>query len=375
MSVDRSALATAMFVRLGEAVNRTFVLPLLVFYPTSRCNSRCLSCDWWKHSGEDDLTVDEIGRVAAALPSLGTRVVAFSGGEPLLRPDVFEAAAMFRARGMTLQLLTSGVLLERSAERVAEHFSRVFVSLDAATDALYEDVRGINALATVGRGIARLRRVAPSVPVMARATLHRANFRELPRLIEHAKAIGLDGISFLAADVSSGAFGRGQFPSRGVSPSVASGFSRTSGPPKGGHPVDGETASLALTLDEVAEFKAIVERTFALYEADFESGFVAESPAKLRRLPQYYAALAGDGPFPPVRCNAPWVSVVVEADGAVRPCFFHPAVGNIRRTPLADLVRRDLRAFRSTLDMDSDPTCGRCVCSLNAGWRRTPWTS
>ena len=351
MSRERSALATAMFVRLGEAVNRTFVLPLLVFYPTSRCNSRCLSCDWWKHSGEDDLTVDEIGRVAAALPSLGTRVVAFSGGEPLLRPDVFEAAAMFRARGMTLQLLTSGVLLERSADRVAEHFSRVFVSLDAATDALYEDVRGINALATVGRGIARLRRVAPSVPVMARATLHRANFRELPRLIEHAKAIGLDGISFLAADVSSSAFGRGLSPS--LSP----------------------TPSLALTLDEVAEFKSIVERTVALYEPDFESGFVAESPAKLRRLPQYYAALAGDGPFPPVRCNAPWVSVVLEADGTVRPCFFHPAVGNIRRTPLADLVRRDLRAFRSSLHMDSDPTCGRCVCSLNAGWRRTPWMS
>jgi Fe-coproporphyrin III synthase len=374
MSVERSALATAMFVRLGEAVNRTFVLPLLVFYPTSRCNSRCLSCDWWKHSGEDDLTVDEIGRVAAALPSLGTRVVAFSGGEPLVRPDVFEAASMFRARGMTLQLLTSGVLLERSAERVAEHFSRVFVSLDAATDALYEDVRGINALATVGRGIARLRRVAPSVPVMARATLHRANFRELPRLIDHAKAIGLDGISFLAADVSSGAFGRGPTRVEGIARGELV-EPRARARPSTGSGRAVLASSLALTLDEVAEFKAIVERTFALYEADFESGFVAESPAKLRRLPQYYAALAGAGPFPPVRCNAPWVSVVLEADGAVRPCFFHPAVGNIRRTPLADLVRRDLRAFRSTLDMDSDPTCGRCVCSLNAGWRRTPWTS
>jgi len=371
MSLDRSALATAMFVRLGAAVNRTFVLPLLIFYPTSRCNSRCRSCDWWRHSGEDDLTSTEIGRVAEALPSLGTRVVAFSGGEPLLRPDVFEAASMFRARGMTLQLLTSGVLLERSAERVAEHFSRVFVSLDAASDALYEEVRGINALATVGRGIARLRQLAPDVPVMGRATLHRANFRELPRLIEHGKAIGLDAISFLAADVSSSAFGR----LSGVSPSGASGFSRTSGPPKGGHPVDGETASLALTRAEVAEFRAIVERTIAAYEPDFESGFVAESPAKLRRLPQYYAALAGDAPFPSVRCNAPWVSVVLEADGAVRPCFFHPAVGNIRHTPLADLVTRNLRTFRSTLDVESNPTCGRCVCSLNAGWRRAPWTS
>jgi Fe-coproporphyrin III synthase len=361
MSRERSALATAVFVRLGEAVNRTFVLPLLIFYPTSRCNSRCISCDWWQHSGEDDLTVEEIGSLAATLPSLGTRVVAFSGGEPLLRPDVFEAASMFRARGMTLQLLTSGVLLERSADRVAEHFSRVFVSLDAATDALYEEVRGINALAMVSRGIARLRARAPRLPVTARATLHRANFRELPRLIEHAKAIGLDGISFLAADVSSSAFGRS--PAEGIArPSTGAG--RAVGTP-----------SLALTPDEVAEFRAIVERTVAIYESDFESGFVAESPAKLRRLPQYYAALGGDGPFPPVRCNAPWVSVVLEADGAVRPCFFHPAVGNIRRTPLADLVTRNLRAFRSTLDMASDPTCSRCVCSLNAGWKRTPWTS
>ncbi len=111
------------------------------------------------------------------------------------------------------------------------------------------------------------------------------------------------------------------------------------------------------------------------YEGDFASGFVAESPAKLRRLPQYYAALGGDGPFPPVACNAPWVSVVLEANGSVRPCFFHPPVGNIRRAPLADLVTRNLRTFRASLDMDSDPTCARCVCSLNAGWRNSPWAS
>ena len=79
--------------------NRTFVLPLLIFYPTSRCNSRCVSCDWWKQSGADDLTLDEIARLAAALPALGTRMVVFSGGEPLLRPEVFDAAQLFRERG------------------------------------------------------------------------------------------------------------------------------------------------------------------------------------------------------------------------------------------------------------------------------------
>ena len=362
MRLERSAVATAMFVRLGAAVNRTLVLPLLIFYPTSRCNSRCVSCDWWKHTGEDDLTLEEIDAVAAALPALGTRVVAFSGGEPLVRPEVFDAAAMFRSRGLSLHLLTSGVLLERCADRVVHHFSRVFVSLDAATEERYEDIRGVNALDAVGRGVTRLRRLAPRVPVTARATLHRANFRELPRLIEHAKSLGVDGISFLAADLSSTAFGRKQ------SGSAASLRSGTSAPRAGAN-----APSLALNRDEVAEFTVLVERTLAVYRADFESGFVAESAAKLRRLPQYYAALGGDGPFPPVRCNAPWVSVVLEADGAVRPCFFHPAVGNIRDTPLADLVTRNLRTFRATLNVHSDPTCARCVCTLNAGLKNAPW--
>src|SRR5471032_2094866 len=207
-----STLATATLVRLGQATNRTFVLPLLVFYPTGRCNSRCLSCDWWKQSGADDLTLAEIADIADALPALGTRIVAFSGGEPLLRPEVFDAAALFRARGMTLHLLTSGVLVERFAERVARSFAKVCISLDATSGPLYERIRGVDALATVGRGIARLRSIAPEIPVTARATLHRENFRELPRLIDYAKTLGLDGISFLPADVSSRAFGRDRLP-------------------------------------------------------------------------------------------------------------------------------------------------------------------
>src|SRR5207244_9364760 len=134
----------------------TFVLPMLLFYPTSQCNSRCVSCDWWKQSGAGDMTIDEIAVVARTLPSLGTRLVAFSGGEPLLRPDVFVAADLFKSRGVELHLLTSGVLLERSADSVAGYFSRVTVSLDATTEELYHAIRGIHALGIVGRGLQRL---------------------------------------------------------------------------------------------------------------------------------------------------------------------------------------------------------------------------
>jgi Fe-coproporphyrin III synthase len=270
----------------------------------------------------------------------------FSGGEPLLRPEVFEAARLFRQHGVTLHLLTSGVLLDRSAEEVAGHFARVVISLDGATEASYQAVRGVAALTIVERGVARLRRLAPQIAISGRATLHRRNFRELPNLIEHAKAMPLDQISFLAADVSSRAFGRLH--------TVAA---------------DG----LALGCREIDEFERLVEATIARYPDEFDSGFVAESRDKLRRLPRYYAALAGLAPFPPVACNAPWMSVVVEADGAVRPCFFHDAIGNIREEPLSAIVRRQLPAFRETFDMGRNPICARCVCAMRANWRSAPW--
>jgi MoaA/NifB/PqqE/SkfB family radical SAM enzyme len=338
--------STSVLVRLGEWTNRTFVLPVVVFFPTSRCNSRCVSCDWWKCSGAGDLTLKEIEAVANALPSLGTRVVLFSGGEPLLRPEVFDAAAMFRENGIGLHLHTSGVLLDRTAADVARVFSRVIVSLDASTEALYQVVRGVAALTAVERGIARLQRLAPGVPITARATLHRWNFRELPHLISHAKAMALDGISFLPADVFSSAFGR-EFPAR--------------------------LDTLALDPDETSEFRELVEETIRSHHDDFTSGFVAESPEKLRRLPQYYAALRGRGQFPAVSCNAPYMSAVIEADGAVRPCFFHQTVGSVRRESLSAIVKRNLPAFRESLTIASNPVCTRCVCSMKTGWRNAPW--
>ena len=139
------------------------------------------------------------------------------------------------------------------------------------------------------------------------------NFRELPRLIDHARAMALDGISFLAADVSSSAFG-----ARGPARSLA---------------------DLALDRGEIAEFAAIVERTIAERADDFESGFIAESPAKLRRLPKYYEALASGRALraarPATRRGCRRSSRRTAPSG---PCFFHEPIGSIRDAPLASIV-------------------------------------
>ena len=69
------------------------------------------------------------------------------------------------------------------------------------------------------------------------------------------------------------------------------------------------------------------------HAADFATRFIAESPAKLRRIRDYFAALLGLGAFPAVRCNAPEFSAVVGADGRVAPCFFIASPALAPRAP------------------------------------------
>jgi MoaA/NifB/PqqE/SkfB family radical SAM enzyme len=348
MSTDLplSTLAANAAIKYNEATHRTLVLPLFIFFPTARCNSRCVSCDWWRSDGAGDLTLDEIRTLAAELPALHTRLVLFSGGEALLRREVFEIADLFRAQGVKLHLLTSGLMLDKYAEQVAARFQQVTISLDAHTAPLYQVIRGVDALGLVERGVARLQRIAPGLPIRARSTLHRYNFAELPRLIDKAHALGLTQISFLSADATSEAFGpRHETSMRG----------------------------LLLNEQEVHTFEDTVEETIRTHAADFQTGFVAESPDKLRRLPRYYAAQLGIEEFPPVACNAPWVSVVVEADGTVRPCFFHAAVGNIREKSLSAILKSEMVAFRRGLDVSQNETCRKCVCTMKVGLRSRVW--
>jgi Fe-coproporphyrin III synthase len=345
-------LRSNLLVKLGRVTSRTHVLPLVLFAPTARCNSKCVSCEWWRADGAGDLTLDEIRRLAAELPAYDTRVVVLTGGEPLLRPDVMDVADAFRAQGTSLDLLTSGLALERLAPGVAGRFREVTVSLDGHTPELYRAIRGVNGLDAVTRGVSELRKLAPHIKLRARSTLHRHNFRYMNDLVGRARAMGFEQISFLAADVTSDAFNH--------RPEL-----RVAGGPT--------SPGLILDRDEVTEFADVVESTIAARGAELAAGQVSPGADGLRRLVAYYRAHLGLGPFPAVECQAPWTSVMIEADGAVRPCFFHPAVGNLRSRPLADLLQSALPTFRRTLDVATNAVCQRCVCTLQVGLRSRLW--
>jgi MoaA/NifB/PqqE/SkfB family radical SAM enzyme len=348
-ALKRSRLVSNALVQLNMRTHLTWALPILLYAPTSRCNSRCVSCDWWRSDGARDLNREEVAALCQELPGLKTKLVVFTGGEPLVRDDVFELADLFRAQGVTLHLLTSGLALERHASAVAERFAEVTISLDGHTPDLYRRVRGVDGLHAVERGVRRLKELRPGLPIRARSTLHQRNFRSLPDLIDKATSIGFDRISFLGADVGSDAFGRS-----------------TPGATPNPH-------SLLLNPAEVDEFEKVIDKALLSHAEAFRGGRVAERGERLRNLARYYRAHQRRGPFPKVHCNAPWASAVVEADGNVRPCFFQPRVGNLREKRLRALLDDEMVRFRQRLDVGRDTTCQRCVCSLHVGMRTRLW--
>jgi MoaA/NifB/PqqE/SkfB family radical SAM enzyme len=320
-----------------------YSLPVAILMPHSSCNCRCVMCDIWKGNANARLLdEDDVGRLLDSLRRLGTRWVVLSGGEALLNPRLFELCRLLRTAGLKITILSTGLLLRRYAQQVVTGVDEVIVSLDGPPDT-HDRIRRVpNAFTRLSEGVQALKALNPHFRVTGRCVIQRLNFTDWPEIVAAAHTIGLDQISFLAADVSSEAFNRPE--------------------------LWGEERREEVRLEpgELPALAAALERLKRDYAADLASGFIAESPAKLERIVAYYRALVGQCDFPPVRCNAPWVSAVVEADGAVRPCFFHPTIGNIRQDELGAIINQpEAVAFRRSLDMDSDPICRKCVCSLN----------
>jgi len=312
-------------------------LPLVTFYLTERCNSRCVTCDYWRH-GKADATLESVLRVLPDLRRLGTRVALLSGGEPLMNPEWQPIARSLGDAGLEVWLLTAGLALAKHAAAAATLCDSITVSLDGSNASTYLAIRGLDAFDKVCDGIRAV--VARGARVNLRVTLQRANYVELPQFVRLARELGVAQISFLAVDVGN-----------------AHAFART-GP--------GEFP-LALDGADLPQLVQLIDALEREYSLEFHERFIAESPAKLRRIHQYFAALAGLDEFPAVRCNAPEFSAVIDATGRVAPCFFIPGPGMRTHDGLAAALEHpQMHGLRAAIRAGARQECQRCVCSM---WR------
>ncbi len=272
-----------------------------------------------------------------------------SGGEALLNPQFFRFCELLKKENLHITLLSTGLSLERYAGQVTEWVDDVIVSLDG-DEKMHNAIRNIpDAFDKLKRGIEAVRRYDPDYRITARSVIHKLNFANWPGIIDAALDLELNQLSFLPADLTSHAFNR----------------------PTAWEPE--RQSEIALNEQELPALLAIIEYITTEYASLFNNGFIAESMEKIRNIHAYYAATLGLGSFPDKKCNAPWVSTVVEADGTVRPCFFHNAIGNIKDNDLLSVLNGDNACrFRKGLNVQVNETCKKCVCYLNLPPHRAP---
>ncbi len=329
-------------LRRNQHTHRIHSLPVLVLMPHSSCNCACVMCDIWKaNRDKTEITIEQLQPHLEAIGRLRVRNVVLSGGEALLHSNLWTLCRALNQMDIHIQLLSTGLLLRRDAAQVVRHCGETIVSLDGSPS-VHDAIRRIpKAFERLSQGVAALKAEQPGYRVTARCVLQKRNCFDLPGILAAARALGVDQISFLPVDVSSQAFNR----------------------PGGWDPAQADTVSLSTS--QAAEFPHRLDDFLREHAADFRSGFVAESPEKMRRIADYFQArVQGRLPQAP-RCNAPWVSSVIESDGTLRPCFFHPPFGNIREDSLEGLLNSPQAVrFRSRLKVEENPICRRCVCSL-----------
>jgi heme b synthase len=168
-------------------------LRLLAWEVTRRCNLACLHCRAAAGSGPypGELNTEEGLKLLDDLATMGPVVVILTGGEPLLREDIFELAAYGNDRGHRMVMAVNGTLVTPGiAARLKDAgIQRLSISIDGATAESHDRLRAVpGAYAGALAGIAACKEVG--MPFQINTTVTRANRNELADI--HALALKLE---------------------------------------------------------------------------------------------------------------------------------------------------------------------------------------
>lgn len=321
-------LLTQASVLLG----RPFCGPVLGTLVTNyRCNYRCAMCDLRRRDGElrqrglRELSTEELRQVIDGFAALGTPGIGFTGGEPLLREDLFDLLAYTKQRGMITHLNTNGALLDGSAARrlVDARVDSLNISLDGACAETHDGIRGQRgafqkAVAAVEAVRTARDRAGAALRIKTVAVLQEANVGEVRDLVRLAADLQVDCVEFIPRQTFA----------------AGSGAAGPAGP---------------------GFLKQVGEAARYLLSRNGSRPVVENSRSHLRLFPRSFT-----GAPSPVRCTAGYNSLAVDCYGEVYPCVpwynWRRSAGNLQGTDLVHLwYSKGYRAVRN-----ETAVCRRC---------------
>lgn len=156
--------------------------PRLIFWEiTQKCNLACPYCRRDGYSG--NLSLKESFDIIDSIAEDYRPILVFSGGEPLLHPNIFEIASYAVKKGLVIALATNGTLIdEPMVKRIEEGgFHRVAVSLDGASRETNDAIRGKGAFLKTIAGIEHLRS-QKTIDIQVNTTVTKRNVLDIPNI-------------------------------------------------------------------------------------------------------------------------------------------------------------------------------------------------
>jgi radical SAM protein with 4Fe4S-binding SPASM domain len=334
----------------------------LVFWETTTgCNLACVHCRRLEVSRElskYDLNTQQALAFIRSIPETGKPILVFSGGEPMMRPDIYTLAQEAVRVGLPIALATNGTTI--TSDAVARHvkdvgFRRVSISFDGPDAPTHDQFRGAGAYDAAVDGFKALRRAGMSMQI--NTTIAKHNYRRLDDTYNLAMELGADALHiFMLVPVGCGA---------SLDPSIM---------------LDGDEYENALNwiYDRSLEGKIHLKATCAPH---YFRVMRQRAKSEGRAMPQAFHPHKNMGAHPVASgghpgngnadmsamtkgCLAGQAVCFVSHTGEVFPCGYLPVTsGNVKTTPLPQ-IWRDSQVFAHLRD-DSllEGKCGCCEYS------------
>jgi len=309
----------------------------LAWEVTGRCNLACIHCRASADmgSGGDDCSTPEAFRTLDDIASYAKPVVVLSGGEPLLRADIFDIARHGTDLGLRMCLATNGTLLTpQICEQIRESGIRmVSLSLDGSTAAIHDNFRNVpGAFEGIMRGAKLLRDAG--VEFLINSSFTRRNQADIPNVFRLAKEIGATAwYLFMIVPTGRGADIMAELISK----------------------EDYEKILAWHFKQEMNEDRILMRPTCAPHYYRVYRELAKAAGVKFDRRNLKFSTGGGKG------CIAGQVICLIDQHGNVQPCSYLPRVaGNVRKQSFKDIWEnspllnelRDFKLYRGK--------CGQC---------------
>ncbi|MFO8031489.1 MAG: heme b synthase [Desulfohalobiaceae bacterium] len=168
-------------------------LRLLAWEVTRACNLACKHCraEANPYPSPEELSTQEAKEFISSIREVGRPILIFTGGEPLLRADIFELVAYAKTKGLKCVMAPNGTLLDQAniKSMLQSGIERVSISLDGPDAESHNAFRGVEgAFQACMRGVENLK--AQGLPFQVNTTVTQENMSSLPRIFELARDLG-----------------------------------------------------------------------------------------------------------------------------------------------------------------------------------------